>query len=894
MSLENKWVLPRGPQPARYLIVGERPGKEEASRGYPFAGKSGDEQRMHLRAAGIYTDKIFRITNLVWTYKDKNPDPTPQEIKLFEGWLRKEIEDTKPEIVIPVGRHAMRYFLGDTYAGAPLSIEMVHGLPHHAGCFDPTRKDRGGGAVIFPLIHPAYGLHQSGSDDEGDPKPMIAEGYRRLGEFMRNPCTWEEDPWKGKEKYSFITGTQLRDMIQCGQIAKIIGLDTEGYPGDPWSIQVSSHIGEGYTLWYDEPDFRVGRQAFVDHVQSTNPLIVMHNAPHDMTICSEMGIDLSRARIWDTMYAGYLLRTDRVSLQKMSYRLCDRMHMDEFEFVVEEEARKKEIKWLNRVLKHPWPKLPPRWVTEQDGNRKEYKPGSVQNKIKRIFKSLEKDPHLNVKKRWYKPPGNEGYKRKASKELTDMVEGSLFGKFPTTTLKDVPKEESCRYMSRDADAPLRLKKVLDKKLHSMDLTSLMQEGMKTIPAIYEIQQTGMPGDLEYFLELKEHFQERAESIRQHISDTYNGGKPFNLKSGPQVGAILQSRGIRGLKRTPTGQIATSKDAIEHLKYEDKFVEDYFNGKEYRTLISSFCDPIIDRLQISPWVRSRIKYTRTTSRRLAASGEMEGINSKLNILNIPKRTEEGLKIRKGFIAPDGLHFVAADLSGIEARLAAHKSQDPFLMKVFINGEDLYKQMAIRFFDLDMSQIDKEMRRASKVITLGLLYDMGAKTLMRKLWDQGLKQWTQNDCELFREKFFETCAGYTEWRHREIAKARKLRHVRSEAGMYRFLPDLQSRDKWARAEAERHVISHLIQPFAQDMIQRSMAWIIPKLWEMRDSGVEARLALQIHDELIIICQNSSQTITAVKDLLVEALTRQHSFEISVPILAEASSGQSWGDL
>ncbi len=441
-----------GRAPNKVMIVGEAPGLEEANKGRPFVGKSGREQDNYLQRHGnLHSSQCYK-TNVVKEYRKGNPDPTPAQVREWTPVLMEEVERVNPQVIIAVGRFATRWFLGDD-----VSMEMVHGLAHEAGAFDESRRARGGKAIVVPVYHPAFGLHDQSA------RGLIDWDYRQTCEVINGKSrgvpadTFLYDIW-----YEDISGSQLIQPMQPTDEITTIGIDTEGTPSNPWSIQISARPGGGAVLRVDRDDFTDGIKA-IQHAINRGCLAVFHNAMYDIEMCRVMGLDLSKARIWDTMYAAYLLRTEPQGLKPLAYRWTG-MRMNSYMDIVGGAALSKQLDYLSQIMDSQWPKPARQLVTENDGTSKLKQPQRIEVTAGNILvdvvdKKRNKDGELtDPLKRW----------RAIDLEVRDVVERVL-GKMPVGTLDDVPLDEAVAYSARDADATLRLYHVLN--------TALVESGL---------------------------------------------------------------------------------------------------------------------------------------------------------------------------------------------------------------------------------------------------------------------------------------------------------------------------------------------------------------------------------------------------------------------------------
>jgi uracil-DNA glycosylase len=567
-----------GRQPNDVLLVGEAPGREEWARKRPFVGKSGEAQNAYLVRYGVSANG-WRMANVVPEYFEGNPDPTPELIERWTPALLAEVRATRPKLVAAIGRFAMRWFLGEA-----AELDTCYGLAHHAGAFDPSRADRACGAIVVPLIHVAAGFH------DGDAMAPIAAGYARLADIYKRlvagqPIDIRNDEWAGREQYYDASGHEFASAMRSVRNGgtKVIGLDTEGTIIDPWSLQISLAPGTGLCLRRSRTDFKAGVEA-LQRAVNRGALVVLHNGMFDIGMCRALGLDLTRARLFDSMYAAYLLRLEPQGLKSLAWRWLG-MRMAGYEETVGTAARERQIDYLCNVLTHQWPKPASRVIITNDGQPKLYTPQSVERRVKDMLVDIYADDSVDPYARW----GD------MDEQLKAEVENAI-GPMATGSLADLPLADAVYYSTRDADATRRLYFKLKDELARLNLTQLMDQGMAVLPAFEQMQHTGLPASRKAFEKLRDDMTDGMERLQARISKLYYGGQPFNPKSPPQVASILRRRGLEPAKRTSTGAMSTGKASIEHLRYSDPAVADIIEWREHQHTRDMFAVPVLDLMK----------------------------------------------------------------------------------------------------------------------------------------------------------------------------------------------------------------------------------------------------------------------------------------------------------
>jgi DNA polymerase-1 len=351
------------------------------------------------------------------------------------------------------------------------------------------------------------------------------------------------------------------------------------------------------------------------------------------------------------------------------------------------------------------------------------------------------------------------------------------------------------------------------------------------------------------------------------------GTEFNVNSPVQLREVLFERlglSTRGVRRTKTG-LSTDVDVLTKLAAEHPLPAEIL---EYRTLaklkstyldaLPALVDPTSGRVHTS--------FNQT----VAATGRLS--SSDPNLQNIPIRTDEGRRIRSAFVAGSGRRLVAADYSQIELRLLAHFCGDRALVEAFTSGEDVHARTAADVFPaLSLA----EGRRLAKVINYGILYGMGPARAAREL---GV---SVREASAYIKGYFDRFAGVRAYLDGTVAQARERGFVATILGRRRYLPELGSRDAGVRQFAERAAVNTPIQGSAADLIKLAMLEVDRRL---REEGLEARVLLQVHDELVVeAMSDDSAAVAAVLRAAMEGVWR-----LAVPLSVEVRTGRTWAEV
>ena len=264
--------------------------------------------------------------------------------------------------------------------------------------------------------------------------------------------------------------------------------------------------------------------------------------------------------------------------------------------------------------------------------------------------------------------------------------------------------------------------------------------------------------------------------------------------------------------------------------------------------------------------------------VAATGRLS--SSDPNLQNIPIRTELGREIRKGFIPAEGYLFYGADYSQVELRILAHFSGDEPLVRAFREGIDVHRQTASVIFDVPLDDVTAKQRGQAKTINFATLYGQGAFSLARQL---GIGR---DEAKAFIEEYFERFSGVRTYLDEQVAMAHERGFVETLMGRRRYVPELKAKNWNVRQFGERVAQNTPIQGTAADMIKKAMIDVAHALDEA-DSG--ARMVLQVHDELLLEVPVGEED--ALAELVISRM--EGAMELSVPLVAEGSVGESWYD-
>lgn len=394
-----------------------------------------------------------------------------------------------------------------------------------------------------------------------------------------------------------------------------------------------------------------------------------------------------------------------------------------------------------------------------------------------------------------------------------------------------------------------------------------------IPILYQMEQAGIKIDRAYFAQMSTEFKAELAAIEKDIYEL--SGATFNVNSPIQVGQILFDKlnlPTAGIKKTQKGYSTGAKE-LEKLRAKHPIIEKLERHREVAKLISTYIDPLPSLADQN----GRIHTTFTQD--VTATGRLSSINP--NLQNIPTRTDEGKRIRTGFVADDGKVLISADYSQFELRLAAIMSGDTELIEDFNNNIDIHTKTASDVFGVPMDKVTSSQRRAAKTINFGVLYGMSAR---------GLSQATdmsQYEAKTFIDKYFAVRQPIRDYLDNILAGARQNGYVETYFGRRRLTPDVNSPNFLVRSSAERAAANMPIQGTEADLMKRAMIEV--SAWLKNNSS--ARMILQVHDSLILECDQAAATNVAQK---LEQIMENIAPEFAIKLAVDVSIGKNWGEL
>lgn len=422
-----------------------------------------------------------------------------------------------------------------------------------------------------------------------------------------------------------------------------------------------------------------------------------------------------------------------------------------------------------------------------------------------------------------------------------------------------------------AGALMLLYRTLSDKLKANGLEKLYYEvELPLVSVLFNMEQTGFMTDGEVLKELGNRMKERSSELEKEIHALAE--EKFNILSPKQLGVILfEKLALPPKKKTKTGY-STDSDVLESLKELHPIVPRIIEYRFLTKLNSTFIDAMLKKRDGNGRIHTTLNQNVTATGRISSQDP--------NLQNIPVRTELGREIRRAFIASPGNRLVGADYSQIELRVLAHMSGDEALISAFNDGDDIHTRTASEVFGVPKSEVTKEMRSAAKAVNFGIVYGISAFGLAEQL---GIPQRRAAE---YIEKYLARCTGVDRFMHEAVERGKRLGYAETMMGRRRPLPELNSSNHNTRAFGERVAMNMPIQGSAADIIKIAMVRVYQML---KKEGLNAKLVLQIHDELII--DTPIDEVERVKALLQSCMSE--AAQLAVPLAADVNSGESWFD-
>ena len=422
-----------------------------------------------------------------------------------------------------------------------------------------------------------------------------------------------------------------------------------------------------------------------------------------------------------------------------------------------------------------------------------------------------------------------------------------------------------------AEAVWKLREVMQRELRDLGMERLYEDiELPLCDVLYRMEKEGIAVDRATLDAFGRMLSERIDECEKLIY-SYSEG-PFNINSPKQLGVLLfEKLGLPHGKKTKTGY-STNVDVLEKLRDKHPIIPAIMDYRMLTKLKSTYADGLMKVIDADGRVRTTFQNLVTATGRLSSTEP--------NLQNIPVRTDLGAEIRKMFVPREGCVLVDADYSQIELRVLAHIADDTVMQEAFKSGLDVHTVTASQVFHVPFEAVTPLQRRNAKAVNFGIVYGISEFSLAE---DLGVSRWEAKD---YIESYLDHYRGVRRYMKQVVTDARDLGYTQTIYGRRRSIPELKSSNFNVRSGAERIALNTPIQGTAADLIKLAMIRVDAAL---RESYPEAKLILQVHDELIVECP---EAIAAEVAQLVSREMEQVAV-LNVPLTAEAKWGKSWYD-
>ncbi len=428
-------------------------------------------------------------------------------------------------------------------------------------------------------------------------------------------------------------------------------------------------------------------------------------------------------------------------------------------------------------------------------------------------------------------------------------------------------------LAQRAQATAELADALDADLASRGATELLAEvELPLVSVLAEMEQAGIAADVDHFAGMSASLGGEVKAAEQGAFAIV--GHDFNLGSPKQLQEVLFTElGLPKTKRIKTGYTTDSEALTGLLAQTEHPVLAHLLRHRDVAKLKSIVDSLI------PMAGHDGRIHTTYNQMIAATGRLSSTDP--NLQNIPIRTEEGRRIRQGFIVGEGYDcLLTADYSQIELRIMAHLSGDEALAAAFGSGHDFHAATAARVFGIDPEDVTTEFRSKVKAMNYGLAYGLSVYGLSQQL------HVTPDEARGFMDEYFEQFGGVREYLQEVVARARTNGYTQTMMGRRRYLPDLTSDNRQRREMAERMALNAPIQGSAADIIKVAMLAIRR---ELAAAGLRSRMLLQVHDELLFEVAHGE--LDQLREIVPAAMGS--AFDLAIPLEVSMGTGRSWAE-
>lgn len=438
--------------------------------------------------------------------------------------------------------------------------------------------------------------------------------------------------------------------------------------------------------------------------------------------------------------------------------------------------------------------------------------------------------------------------------------------------EEISEDEKIKFLGERAFYIKQLKKRLEKRLKNEDLFDVFENlENKLVPVLASMEKYGIKIDKQYFENYKKELQINIENLEKDIYSL--SGEAFNIGSPKQLAEILFDKmGIEPVKKTKTGY-STDVEVLEELALRGiEIAEKLLEYRGFTKLLSTYVEPLPKLADENDRIHTTFNQNGTSTGRLSSTNP--------NIQNIPVRTDEGIKIRKGFISENNWSLISFDYSQIELRVLAELSKDENLILAYKKDKDLHDLTARKiFFKTDEEPITREERSIAKVINFSILYGKTPFGLSKEL------KIPMGDASQYIKTYFEQYPKVKKFLENILENAKLNGFVETFYGTRRYINNINSSNKNLQAQANRMAVNTVVQGTAANIIKKVMI----KLYDEFKNDDDIRMLLQVHDELIFEVKDGS--IEKYMDKIKEIMEKTIKFE-DIRLSANGSVAKNWG--
>lgn len=405
--------------------------------------------------------------------------------------------------------------------------------------------------------------------------------------------------------------------------------------------------------------------------------------------------------------------------------------------------------------------------------------------------------------------------------------------------------------------------ILD-ELHQQNMADLYREiELPLVPILYDMERTGINVDEEKLEQLRRQYQEKMDELMDRIYGY--AGHSFNIDSPKQLGIVLFDE----LKLKTGKKRSTAADVLEKLKHAHPIIEDILEYKKYSKIMSTYI------IGLARYIHGGKIYT-TFNQTMTQTGRLS--SSDPNLQNISIKDEEGKEIRKIFVAPNGYKLISADYSQIELRMLAHMANEYNMIDAFCHDIDIHTKTACELFGVQPDEVDAHMRRVAKTVNFGIVYGQTEFGLAQTL------NISRQEAKEFMATYFESYPNIRQYMEKTIAFCEQNGYVETLMHRRRMIPEINDKNHMTKEFGKRAAMNAPIQGSAADLIKIAMIQMNKALAQQ---GFEAKMLLQIHDELILLVPDDEvdPIVKLVRD------TMDHAMDLHVPLKASIEVGQNW---